>query len=434
MTQTLSMDQVFINKLTEIVLANLSDEHFSVEKLAKAAGMSHVSLHRRLKAVKNQDVSQFIREIRLQRAMELLRQNAGTASEIAYRVGFGSPAYFNKCFHEYYGFPPGEVKKRNLIQPEQKNGTITQELSASVQETAIIVPKPSCRIKLNQRIVILTAAVVIILLPLSYYLYRSFIKETDSVSKLEEYDNSIVVLPFKDLSGHPDNQYFADGIMEDILNSLVRVSRLRVISRTTSEYFRGTNLTAKEVARKLNARYMLEGSVRRYDDKTRITVQLIDAYRDQHLWSENFDRDLTDIIGIQGSIATQVALKLKAAIPGIEIKRIEIVLTRNPEAYDNYLKGKFLLNKASYEQRVDISKEGLTGSILYFEKAIAADTNFAEAYAGLANATFNIAAWGWMEPGMKGFLKAKELSIKALEIDPGCAEAHGVKGAVHIWG
>ena len=139
------------------------------------------------------------------------------------------------------------------------------------------------------------------------------------------------------------------------------------------------------------------------------------------------------MIGIQGSIALQVALKLKAAIPNNEIKQIEKVLTKSPEAYDYYLKGRFLLNKANNEQRVDISEEGLIGSIQYFEKAIAADKDFAEAYAGLADATFNLSAWGWYQPYYEGIEKAKEFSRKALELDPDCSEVHAIKGAYLIW-
>jgi transcriptional regulator GlxA family with amidase domain len=110
MSEPLSMDQAFIRKLTEIVLANLGDENFSVEKLAKEAGMSRMSVHRRIKSIKHQDVSQFVREVRLKRAIEMLQNNEGTSAEIGFRVGFGSATYFNKCFHAYFGFPPGEAR------------------------------------------------------------------------------------------------------------------------------------------------------------------------------------------------------------------------------------------------------------------------------------------------------------------------------------
>ena len=120
MNDSLSADQVFISKLTEIVLDHLTDEGFTVERLAQEAGMSRVNLYRRLKSINNQDVSKFIREVRLQRAMEMLRNKQGTAAEIAYRVGFGSPAYFNKCFHEYFGYPPGKVKLKGSFKKKDK--------------------------------------------------------------------------------------------------------------------------------------------------------------------------------------------------------------------------------------------------------------------------------------------------------------------------
>jgi len=111
MSKRLSMDQAFIRKLTEAVEANLSNEHFGVDELANEVGMSRSQIHRKLKAISNQSASQFIRELRLERAKEMLLQDTGTASEIAFQVGFGSPTYFNTCFHEYFGFPPWEFKK-----------------------------------------------------------------------------------------------------------------------------------------------------------------------------------------------------------------------------------------------------------------------------------------------------------------------------------
>ncbi len=112
MTLNLSDEQKYIDKLTEIVEENFSNSSFGVEELAKEMGMSHSSLHRKLKAIARQSISQFIRETRLKRAMELLQLQAGTVSEVAFGVGFGSTTYFSKCFHDFYGYPPGKVRKR----------------------------------------------------------------------------------------------------------------------------------------------------------------------------------------------------------------------------------------------------------------------------------------------------------------------------------
>jgi TolB-like protein/AraC-like DNA-binding protein/Tfp pilus assembly protein PilF len=435
MSEILSMDQVFLNRLTGIVLDNLANENFGVAELAKEAGMSRSNLHRKLRSITHRPVSQFIREIRLQHAMELLQQNAGTSAEIAYKVGFGSSTYFNKCFHEYYGCPPGEIRKRESeTYIEKQYGEPSVPYRSDQQNKLKKSRKLLSGLSKMQKTFILAGGILIVLL-LIFSVYSLFLKTSNSsgAGRFSPRDKSIVVLPFKNLSDDPNNQYFADGIMEDILNNLFQVSELRVISRTTSEHFLGSSLTAREVALKVNTRYVLEGSVRRYGDNTRISVQLIDAYNDQHLWSGNFDRELTDIIGIQSNIARQVALKLNTVLTDNEIRKIAKIPTRSHEAYDYYLRGRFLLNKAYTEQRSDIDKEGLTGSIQFFEKAIEADKNFAEAYASLADATLNLYAWGWQQPGIKGFLKARDLSMKALEIDSDCAEAHAVLGAYLIW-
>ena len=424
MTEPLSMDQAFIERLSEIVLANLQNENFGANDLASEAGLSRFIIYRRLRELKNQNISRFICEIRLKRAMELLQQHAGPASDIAFKVGFGSPAYFNKCFHEYYGYPPGEVRKRIMPEegiahePPSECTVVSKELLTGVKTA------PVAWIKVRRKMVILLSAAALVVLSITLVIVIG--------PRLQAKKLSIVVLPFKNLSNDPNIQYIADGIMEDILNNLYHISELRVVSRTTSEHYRGTNLTAKEIAKEVHARNILEGSMRQYGDKTRINVQLINAHRDNHLWSANFDRDLTDIIGIQGDIALQVASKLNAKLSDNEIRKISEISTRNPEAYDYYLQARFLRYKSGNESRIDFDKEGLMGSLQYFEKAIAADENFAEAYAGMAGAWMSLSGWGWL-PTNDGFLKARDLSMKTLEIDPDCAEAHKVKGAFHVW-
>ena len=183
----------------------------------------------------------------------------------------------------------------------------------------------------------------------------------------------------------------------------------------------------------MNAHNVLEGSIRKYEDKIRISVQLIDADRDQHIWSQNFDRKSDDIIGVQGDIALQIASKLNAVLSENDRKQIGKIPTQNPKAYDNYLRGRFLLNKSNTESRTDLDKESLLASLSWFEKAIAADSTYAEAYAGLAKSYLSLSGWGWI-PQKEGFQKTKFLSLKALKLDPDCAEAHAVKGSCHVWG
>lgn len=416
MTDLSSKDQLFLRRLREIVEANLTREDFDIEELAREAKMSRSSIHRRLRSLGKHNASQFIREIRLRKARELLREGSVTASEAAYMVGFGSPAYFSKCYHDFYGYPPGE--ERFIITDKKTVRQDTEHGDTESQLTAVGHPVPKRKFILAITALAIALAIASVLLLFAVTPLRA------------SRDNSIVVLPFKNISEDPDNQYFADGIMEDILNNLCHISNLRVISRTTSEHFRDTEMTSGEISRQLNARNVLEGSVRRQDDRVRVTVQLIDGRREHHLWSENYDRELTDMLGLQGEIARQVAGKLKTIITESEVNRIGELHTENPEAWDYYLRARFLLHQANDIQRYDISREGLLASLKYYEMAIAADSSFAEAYAGLANAWYNLSGWGWYRPYSEGIAMSVRNFTRALELDPGCAEAHAIRG---IW-
>lgn len=422
MTGENSNGNKFVERLTEVITANLTNDQFRVEELAREMGMSRSFIHRQLKKLTSQSVSHFIRKIRLDKAMEMLRETDDSASEVAFKVGFGSPAYFNHCFHQRFGFPPGEAKKRLLLekgtepeQPdEQKPGSGKK---SGVKKVAVLTLVSFC-----------TALII-------WSLFNFFNPEK-SPGFFFQHSNkeaSIIVLPFKNFSENQANQYFADGIMEDILNNLFHITALRVVSRTSAEQFRESTLSTKEIAAKSHVNFILEGSVRRYGEETRISVQLIDAKKDEHIWSANFDRKMTDIMGVQGEIAKQVAQNLNTVLSDHEVRQIEKISTQNTSAYDNYLRARFLLHKANSAQRADFEKSGVLNCLSYYEKAIAADSTFAEAYAGLANAWFNLSAWGFL-PAYEGFPKAKIYAMKALVYDPNCAEAHAVMGAHYIWG
>jgi TolB-like protein/AraC-like DNA-binding protein len=423
MTEPLSSDQAFIDKLTSIVIANLAKENFGVEDLSKLAGMSHATIHRKIKSIRNQNISKFIREIRLQKSMEMLQRGEGTIAEVAFRSGFGSPTYFIKCFHEHYGFSPGEVRKKKITAtPDGHNVGQTIKPADDNKPESGLTLKSVIKSSGNKNILIASFSILSLILVVSFVYIL-----------LEPPEKSIVVLPFRNLSNNTENQYFADGIQEGILNHLFRISEMRVISRTSAEYFRDNPMTSPEIGRKLNVSYVLEGSVQRHEQKVRIFVQLINARDDQHLFSEEYEGEMTNLFAYQSEIAKRVADELKMAIPGDAIRQIEKIPTVNPEGYDNYLKGRFLLHKANDQQRFDISKKGLVSSLQYYEKAIAADSNFVEAYAGLANAWYNLSAWGWYQPYFEGVKKAYYYCNKALEIDPDCAEAHAVLGVYHIY-
>jgi TolB-like protein len=239
--------------------------------------------------------------------------------------------------------------------------------------------------------------------------------------KTKELEKSIAVLPFRNLSNDSTQLYFSDGIVEAILNYLSKVGELKVISSTSTKRYRDTELSIKEIARELGVASILEGSVQKIGNNVRITAQLIEAKTDVHLWSEIYDKDLSDIFSIQSEVAQNVAKELKATLTSIEKEQIKKYQTEDPEAYNLYLQGRFFVEKRT--------EAGLRKSIEYFEKAVAIDPNYALDYAGLADAYF-LLPWYSQMPRLEGFTKSKEYVNKALSIDKNLAEAHSVLGGI----
>ncbi|WP_372948869.1 helix-turn-helix domain-containing protein [Mariniphaga sp.] len=381
--------------------------------MAKAAGMNYFQLNRKLHSNLNKNTSQYIREIRLERAKEILEKEEITAAEVAYKTGFGSPAYFSRCFHEYFGYPPGETKSRKNIDSELKN----EFNKHSVEAENPVQKKPA------RKIVVYAAGGILFLL-MVYLLFNNLSFQNFSLlpaKQLTSEEKSIAVLPFKNLSNDPNNQYFADGVMEDIMNHLYQIGEIRLISRTSVEQFRRNTNSTPEIAKKLGVNFILEGSVLQYEGKVRVMVKLIDARLDKYILTEQYDRDFEDIFNIQSDIAKLVASQLQTVLSNKEIERIEKIPTRNMEAYSNYSKGRYLLN---------LRREGDIKIIVdCFEKAIAADPHFAEAYANLAETYWLYTNWRFY-PRPEGFIKAEEFALKALQLDSNLAETHTIMGCL----
>jgi len=237
-------------------------------------------------------------------------------------------------------------------------------------------------------------------------------------------DKSIAVLPFRNLSYDTTQLYFSVGIVEAILDHLFKVGELKVISSTSTKRYRDTELSIKEIARELGVASILEGSVQKIGNNVRITAQLIEAKTDVHLWSETYDRDLSDIFSIQTEVAENVAKELKATLSSEEKEQIKKNQTENPEAYNLYLQGRYFWNKRT--------EAGLKKSIEYFKESVLKDPDYAIAYAGLADAYFVLSWWGYY-PRKEGYPKAKELLLHALELDKNLAEAHATLGSLVGW-
>ena len=228
---------------------------------------------------------------------------------------------------------------------------------------------------------------------------------------------SIAVLPFNNMSGDPEQEYFSDGISEDIITDLSKVSGLFVVGRNTSFAYKGQSPHLPTVAGELGVKYLLEGSVRKSGDRVRITGQLIDGATGGHLWADRFDRDLTDIFAIQDEITQTIVEQLKIRLLPKEKQAIKQAPTGNVEAYTFYLKAREMFH--------GVSRKGLIQARQLFAKAAEIDPDYAKAYAGIANCDSRLAGWyndpiaSWEILGM---------TDRALSIDPNLAEAHAARG------
>jgi adenylate cyclase len=229
--------------------------------------------------------------------------------------------------------------------------------------------------------------------------------------------HSIAVLPFADLSPQRDQEYFSDGIAEEILNALTKVDGLHVPARTSCFAFRGASVDAREIGKRLGVDALLEGSIRKAGNRLRISVQLIDARNGYHLWSERFDRELEDVFAIQDEIAHSVLSALGFSLTQREERRLLKPSTTNIQAYEFYLRGRKFFQKWT-RQSIEFARQ-------MFERAIELDPNFPAAWAGVATAHLHLVGWGG---GESDFERARMASTRALELDPKLAEAHVAAG------
>jgi adenylate cyclase len=236
------------------------------------------------------------------------------------------------------------------------------------------------------------------------------VKEIDS--------RSIAVLPFVNMSGDVENEYFSDGIAEEILNLLVKLPQLQVASRTSSFVFKGKEVNIPTVASELGVATVLEGSVRQAGGRVRITAQLIDAATDTHLWSETYDREMKDVFAIQDDIAQSIVDALQMTLTPKERRSIQFVATSDAKAYDHYLRGRSFM--------YSMSRRDYEHAIRMYQQAIDLDEKYALAYAGMADAYSHMYRYADATP--ENAARAVEASKHAVELDPDSAEAHASRG------
>ena len=243
---------------------------------------------------------------------------------------------------------------------------------------------------------------------------------------------SIAVLPFENLSRDPDNAYFVDGIQDEILTRLSKISALKVISRTSTMRYASHPPNLREIAQQLGVANILEGSVQRAEGAVRVNVQLIEAETDSHLWAETYDRDIKNIFSVESEIAQNVADALRAQLLPAETARIANVSTKNPEAYDLFLKAEYFANQIYSATAKDPAETARNAAGLY-EKAVGVDPNFALAYARLSYLKARL-YWYNTDPSPQTIDAARKAAERALELQPELPEAHLSMGYVHYWG
>jgi len=227
--------------------------------------------------------------------------------------------------------------------------------------------------------------------------------------------DSVAVLPFVNASGDPNSEYLSDGISESLINSLSQLPHLKVMSRDSAFMYKGKDTDAHTVGQKLGVRAVLKGRVMQRGDDLEISAELVDARDDSHIWGQQYSRKAADIFALQNDLAKEMTGMLRMRLTGDDEKRMAKSYTANPEAYQDYLKGRYWWNKTS--------KEGFDRAIEYYQQALAKDPNYALAYAGLAD-SYSFLSILSVVPPKEAYPKAKEAALRALEIDDTLAEAH----------
>lgn len=248
-----------------------------------------------------------------------------------------------------------------------------------------------------------------------------FLRPTPALETRQGAITALAVLPLDNLSGDPTQEYFADGMTEALIGNLARIRALRVVSRTSAMRFKGTTRSLPEIARSLNVDAIVEGSVQRIDDRVRISVQLIHAPTDTHLWAREYERDLTDILELQGEVARAVAEEIQVQITAEERARLTSAGSIDPAAYQEYLLGQYYLWR--------LSEEDLARAVGHFERATRLEPGYAAAYAGLSHAWWWRGVWGTKTPKQVKS-QSRAAALRALQLDPRLAQAHVSMGRI----
>jgi TolB-like protein/Tfp pilus assembly protein PilF len=299
----------------------------------------------------------------------------------------------------------------SLKRPESVFAKLPVPEPAHTVQVAGLAVAPKRRPWLAGRVILALAFVIVI--SLSILSVRSFRSRGPAPAAIR----SLAVLPLENLSGDASQNYFADGMTDELITDMAQISALRVISRTSVMVYKGARKPLPQIARELNVDAVVEGTVLRSGDQVRITAQLIEASTDKHLWSQSYEGELRDTLALQSRVASAIADQIRINLTPRELAALKNVKIVNPEAYESYLKGRYFWNKRT--------AEGLKVALAYFKQAIEEDPKYAKAYSGLADTYALLGDWQYavMTP-KEAFPEAKAAAIHALELDNTLGEAH----------
>ena len=289
------MDQVFLEKLNETIRANMSQPAFGADDLAQLMGMSHSSLLRKVQALTGKSINQLIREARLNEAWQMIQLEGITASEVAFRVGFSTPSYFNTSFHRFFGYPPGDVKKK-AVDGERNYHEVRKDIPERIAHGTM---------KRIMRILAIGLAVLVVVAG-AHVFFNFYGRGNDQIS--------IAVLPLRNLNQDTIHQPFIEGMREQLLNDLNKISSFTVRSRVSSDRYENTSKLVSEIGKELGTNYIIEGSVCVEGDSVKIWIQLIQARADKHILSNQYIRELKDLFNLQVEITRDICNQLNAAL------------------------------------------------------------------------------------------------------------------------
>ena len=305
-------------------------------------------------------------------------------------------------------------KLKNVKEPIKIYQLIAEGVVAAHQQIAQ-------KIKRKRKVALISVSILMILI--AAYIFKSnFTEQKNEQLSEERLEKSIAVLPFVNMSNNPEQEYFSDGITEDIITHVSKIGDLKVISRTAIMNYKGSKKTVREIAKELDVATILEGSVRRAGNQVRVVAQLINARNNEHLWAETYDKDFTQILAIQSNIAEQIASALQAKFESSSKEKMGELSPEKMRAYDYYLRGKFYLNENT--------REGTDTSITIFQQSIIADPNFALGYTALALAYFE--KYFSYDPQKKWKEQSYVALEKAITLDPTLPEAYYVRARL-LW-